>query len=319
MDNDDRQIGRILSRREVLALFGAAGAAVLVGCGTEPAGTTQPTSAAGQATAVPTANAEAATVGALESNPTAAATVTAEVVTAEAANATVVAGGAATVPACVVRPEQTEGPYYVDVDLLRSDIRSDATTGEVKAGAPLVLTFNVSQVSNGSCTPLEGALVEIWHCDAAGVYSGVSDPGFDTSGQNWLRGGQMTDANGVATFTTIYPGWYSGRTVHIHFKVAPNETQVFTSQLFFDEAVSDQVFAQSPYVEKGQRDQLNSTDNIYDDLLLLTTTQSGDGYAATFDIGIDPTTIGTGDTGGPGGPGEPPPGGPPPRATTTGG
>jgi protocatechuate 3,4-dioxygenase beta subunit len=316
MDNDDRQIGRILSRREVLALFGAAGAAVLVGCGAEPAGTTQPTSAAGQATAggataAPTANAEAATVGALESNPTAAATVTAEVVTAEAGNATVVAGDTAAVPACVVRPEQTEGPYYVDVDLLRSDIRSDTTTGEVKAGAPLVLTFNVSQVSNGSCTPLEGALVEIWHCDAAGAYSGVSDPGFNTAGQNWLRGGQTTDANGVATFTTIYPGWYSGRTIHIHFKVAPSETQVFTSQLYFDEAVTDQVFAQSPYVEKGQRDQLNATDNIYDDLLLLTTTQSGDGYAAAFDIGIDPTAVGSGDTGGPGGP--------PPRATTTGG
>ncbi|MDP9309377.1 MAG: intradiol ring-cleavage dioxygenase [Chloroflexota bacterium] len=283
-------MGRILSRREVLSLIGATGAALLVGCGAADTGSTRASGAAGSAGA--SLNAEAQTAVALASDPATQATQAAEVATAEAANTAVAT------PACVVRPEVTEGPYYVDVDLVRSDIR------EQKAGAPLVLTFNVLQVADRSCTPLEGATVEIWHCDAEGAYSGVSDPGFDTSGQTWLRGAQVTDAHGVATFTTIYPGWYSGRAVHIHFKVSPSADKVFTSQLFFDDALSQQVFAQAPYAAKGStQDTLNSTDNIYQDLLLLDTTQSSDGYAATFPIGIDLTTVGSGqNTGGPGGP-----------------
>jgi protocatechuate 3,4-dioxygenase beta subunit len=192
-----------------------------------------------------------------------------------------------------VRPEVTEGPYYVDEDLNRSDIRSDPGTGTVKDGARLALTFRVVQVTSAGCTPLPGAKVEIWHCDAAGVYSDVSDPGFDTSGQKFLRGYQVTDANGQATFTTIYPGWYSSRAVHIHFKIhddASGQSREFTSQLFFDDSLSDQVFTQAPYASKGQRDTLNSTDRIYDSQLLLTTAPADDGadagYAATFDIGL---------------------------------
>jgi protocatechuate 3,4-dioxygenase beta subunit len=310
MDNDDRQIGRILSRREVLALLGTAGATLLVGCGTSPSGsaatpapaatsaasggTAAPaaTSAGTAATAAPTLNAEAATAVALpSSNPTAQATA--------AGNATVVASNGTAAPACVVRPEVTEGPYYVAENLVRSDIRTDTSTGMAKAGTPLVLTFNVSQMSNSTCTSLQGATVEIWHCDAAGQYSDVSDPGFNTKGQNWLRGAQVTDANGKATFTTIYPGWYSGRAVHIHFKVHPDATKVFTSQLFFDDTLSQQVFTQAPYASKGSTpDTLNSKDTIYKDLLLLTTTKTDQGYAATFDIGIDPSTVGAGQSGG---------------------
>jgi protocatechuate 3,4-dioxygenase beta subunit len=242
MENDDRQIGRILSRREALALFGAAGLALLAGCGPAQSGAATPASSAAEGLA------------------------------------------------CVVRPEVTEGPYYVDEDLNRSDIRSDPASGAVKEGVPLLLTFNISQVSGSGCTPLEEAKIEIWHCDAAGVYSDVTDPGFDTSGQKFLRGYQVTDANGKATFTTIYPGWYSSRTVHIHFKVHHDtsaQSAVFTSQLFFDDALSDQLFSQEPYASKGPRDTLNSTDNIYEDSLLLTVTQTNDGYAATFDIGVD--------------------------------
>jgi protocatechuate 3,4-dioxygenase beta subunit len=301
VDNDDRQVGQILSRRELLALLGATGTALLVGCGpasTGETGATATTVATAAPAAEPTLNAEAQTAQALDANPTAAASAEAAVSTAEVANATV------TVPACVVRPEVTEGPYYVDLDLVRADIRSDSTTGEVQAGAPLTLTFNVSQVSSASCTPLQGATVEIWHCNADGAYSGVSDPGFDTSSFNWLRGAQITDANGVATFTTIYPGWYSGRCVHIHFKVSPAENAVFTSQLFFDDAFSTQVFTQEPYAAKGSPDTLNSADNIYQDLLLLNATASGEGYAASFDIGIDPSTLGSGESGG-GGPPRP--------------
>jgi protocatechuate 3,4-dioxygenase beta subunit len=293
MDNDDRQIGRILSRREVLALLGSAGATVLVGCGTAQTSTSATASAgtgtSDGATAAPTLNAEAQTAEAIGANPSAQASQAAEVATAEVANATVA------VPACVVRPEVTEGPYYVDVDFIRSDIRTDNATGEAQPGAPLVLSFNVSQVSDSSCAPLQGATVEIWHCNAEGAYSGVSDPGFDTTDQTWLRGAQVTDASGVATFTTIYPGWYPSRAVHIHFKVSPSENAVFTSQLFFDEALSDEVFSQEPYAAKGQRNTLNSTDSIYQELLLLSATASGDGYAATFDIGIDPSNIRTGE------------------------
>jgi protocatechuate 3,4-dioxygenase beta subunit len=310
MDNDDRMIGRILSRRDVLKLLGVAGASVLVGCGPTSTGSTQATSAAGggessAATPEATINAEAQTAEALDENPSAVASQEAEVATAEAANTAIAAADGTAVPACVVRPEVTEGPYYVDLDLIRSDIRSDATTGEVQAGTPLVLTFNVFQVDTGGCAPMEGATVEIWHCNAQGSYSGVSDPSFNTQNQNWLRGGQVTDANGTATFTTIYPGWYPGRAVHIHFKVLPNENAQFTSQLFFDDTLSQQVFAQEPYASKGStQNTLNSTDNIYEDLLLLTTTPTNEGYAATFAIGIDPTTLGTGSSGNsrPGGP-----------------
>ncbi len=325
MDNDDRQIGRILSRREVLALFGAAGAAVLVGCGPSQTGasaTSAPAAAATQAPtigaaaaagATPVLNAEAATAVAQAGNPTAQATAAAEVATAETANTAVATGNSAATPACVVRPEVTEGPYYVAEDLVRSDIRADSSTGTVKAGLPFVLTFNVSQVSNSTCAALQGATVEIWHCDAAGQYSDVSDPGFNTKGQNWLRGAQVTDATGKATFTTIYPGWYSGRAIHIHFKVHPDTTKVFTSQLFFDDKLSQQVFTQAPYASKGSTpDTLNSTDSIYQDLLLLTASKTDQGYAASFEIGIDPSTVGTGQSGGSGGPG-----GPPPRSTAT--
>jgi protocatechuate 3,4-dioxygenase beta subunit len=293
MDNDDQQIGRVLSRREVLALLGTAGATLLVGCGPTQSGsaataapaaalasTAAPATQAPAAAATPGLNAEAATAVTIASDPTAQATAAAEVTTAVAANA-------ATVPACVVRPEVTEGPYYVDEDLIRSDIRSDPSSGTVKEGAPLVLTFNVSKVSNGSCTAFEGATVDIWHCDAAGQYSDVTDRGFSTKGQKWLRGSQLTDANGKATFTTIYPGWYSCRAVHIHYKVYTDTSKVFTSQLFFDPALSEQVFAQAPYASKGTPDTPNSTDNIYQELMLLTVTKTDQGYASTFDIGVE--------------------------------
>ncbi len=278
MDHDDRQIGRILSRREVLTLIGATGAALLAGCGAMSSGSTQASGAAASSEA--SLNAEAQTAVAIGSDPAAQATQAAEVATAQAANPQVA------VPSCVVRPEVMEGPYYVDVGLVRSDIRED------RAGVPLQLTFNIAQVSGSSCTALEGATVEIWHCDALGQYSGVSDRSFNTSAQTWLRGAQMTDANGVATFTTIYPGWYPGRAVHIHFKVSPTPDKVFTSQLFFDDTLSQQVFAQEPYVNKGPtQDTLNSDDRMYEELLLMETRQSSDGYAATFPIGIDVSTV----------------------------
>jgi protocatechuate 3,4-dioxygenase beta subunit len=194
------------------------------------------------------------------------------------------------VPDCVVRPEVTEGPFYVAEELNRSDVRSDPASGALKAGTPLLLTFNVAQVAGGSCAPLAGAKVEIWHCDAAGAYSDVTDRSFDTKGQQFLRGYQVTDAQGQASFTTIYPGWYAGRAVHIHFKVHQDtsaQSAVFTSQIFFDDALSEQVFAQAPYAQKGQRGVRNSNDTIYRQELLTPAAPSGDGYAATFAIGLE--------------------------------
>jgi protocatechuate 3,4-dioxygenase beta subunit len=222
------------------------------------------------------------------------------------------------VPACVVTPQLTEGPYFVDEQLFRYDIRSDPTTGEVKDGAPLYLTFNVYQVGNGACGPLAGAVVDVWQCDALGVYSDVSDPGFNTKGQKFLRGAQTTDESGTAQFLLIYPGWYQGRTVHTHFKVRTHPDAAagyeFTSQVFYDDALSDQVFTQMPYAAKGPRGTRNSNDGIFQqggDVLLLDVQPSADGqgYMATFEVGVDLSAPSS--PAGPGGPGGP--GGPPPR------
>ncbi len=160
----------------------------------------------------------------------------------------------------------------------------------MKDGARLALAFSVSRIDGSSCVPFEGVLVDVWHCDALGVYSDVSDPSFDTVGQKFLRGYQMTDANGAASFVTIYPGWYQGRTVHIHFKIRtdPDADQAleFTSQLYFDDELTDIVQAQQPYAAKGQRTLRNDGDGIYQNggsQLLLTVADDGSGgYTATF-------------------------------------
>jgi protocatechuate 3,4-dioxygenase beta subunit len=257
MDSDDAQVGRILSRREVLALFGGSTAALVAACAPggalaspSPTATTQPTSAA--------ATTAAATAPAV----------------------------ATTLPSCIVRPALTEGPYFVDEKLDRSDIRSDPGTGAVRPGAILNLNFLVSRVSGSACTALSGAMVDVWQCDALGVYPGVGN----TSGQKFLRGYQNTDPSGSAKFMTIYPGWYQGRAVHIHFKIRPTASSEFTSQLFFDDALSTQVFAQAPYSQKGtQGITRNAADGIFQQSagkLLLNVTKSGDVYSATFDIGL---------------------------------
>jgi protocatechuate 3,4-dioxygenase beta subunit len=202
-------------------------------------------------------------------------------------------------PGCVVKPEQTEGPYFVDQQLVRSDVRVEPTTGVAKAGVPLALALTVFDVANGQCRPLPGATVDIWQCDAQGVYSGVADPGFDTSGQKFLRGVQTTDAKGGAQFTTIHPGWYQGRAIHIHFKIrtqAAGSPWEFTSQWYFDEALNDRILADPRYAKPGQRT-TNATDGLYrngGDQLLLASAASGAGYAASFGIGLDLTDAAVG-------------------------
>ncbi len=196
-------------------------------------------------------------------------------------------------PSCVVRPEQTEGPYFVDERLNRSDIRSDPRGGAVKAGVPLRLAIKVSRINDSGCPPLAGASVDLWHCDALGVYSDVEDPRFNTIGQQFLRGFQRTDAAGTAQFTTIYPGWYHGRTVHVHFKIrtAPPAARgyQFTSQLYFDDALTDRVHALAPYASNGQRTVRNRDDGIFahgGQHLMLELSETSQGYEARFDLGL---------------------------------
>ena len=173
---------------------------------------------------------------------TTAATTTAEASTETAATAA---------PDCVLMPELTEGPYYLDLDLVRSDIT------EGRPGLPLDLRVNV--VDAGSCQPIEGAAVDVWHCDAEGAYSGVQG----AEGETFCRGVQLTDGNGLAEFRTVFPGWYTGRAVHIHIKVSADGDQTHTGQLFFDPETLSAVYAAEPYAARGEPDQPNESDGIY--------------------------------------------------------
>ena len=246
MHDDDRPVGRVLTRRELVTLFGAAAAASL----THHVAASQ---------------------------------------TGDRSPSTVI-------PNCVVHPQQTEGPFFVDERLLRSDVRSDSRTGTLSAGLPLELRLTMMQVSAaGACAPLAGAQVDIWQCDAVGRYSGANDRRNSTNGQTFLRGHQITDANGVVQFTTIYPGWYPGRAVHIHFKVRTAATSSaaseFTSQFYFDERLTDRVHARSPYsTHTGQRTR-NESDGPFRDggtQLVLPVTERGQGYAVSFTVGMRP-------------------------------
>jgi protocatechuate 3,4-dioxygenase beta subunit len=162
-------------------------------------------------------------------------------------------------------PGETEGPYWVDVGINRSDVRTNTTTGAAQSGFKLQLAVNVSKLANSVVTPVSGAKVDIWHCNALGVYSAVSAQ--NTVGQNFLRGYQLTNAHGNAKFITIYPGWYSGRTDHIHFRVrlysGTTVTYNFVSQLFAAEAITSLVYATAPYNTRPNRDTFNATDMVY--------------------------------------------------------
>lgn len=274
MENDDKTIG-LLSRRDALKLFGIGGTMLLASCASPTAtNTVIPTVGTGSTQAA------SATGAALD---------------------------------CIVRPELTIGPYFVDHQLNRSDIRSEPSDNSVKEGVPLTLNIVVSSVGNNRCSPIQDAQVDVWHCDAQGQYSGVSDAnqGFDNTGKKFLRGYQLTDATGRVQFTTIYPGWYSGRAVHIHFTIRTNGTNSqayqFTSQFFFDDSLTDQVHAEQPYASKGQRDTRNSNDTIFQgggsQLLLNLEGDAKNGFTTTMNIGLDlsDTEVGASDinTGGP--------------------
>lgn len=187
-------------------------------------------------------------------------------------------GGTTSTPACVLSPEMTEGPYYIDGEAVRSDVT------EGKPGVPLRLDLTV--VDATSCAALHKAAVEIWHADAGGNYSGF---GASASNTTFLRGVQIADRAGRVRFTTVYPGWYMGRATHIHLKVHVGGNVVHTGQLFFDETTNDTVYAREPYsAHTGQR-MLNVQDGIYANggaASILALTQDGDGYAGALTLGV---------------------------------
>jgi protocatechuate 3,4-dioxygenase beta subunit len=188
------------------------------------------------------------------------------------------AGVASGAVKCVLTPEQTEGPYY----LAGEKVRRDITDG--RPGTPLTLRLHV--VNASTCRAVERALVEVWHADAGGVYSGF---GSGAASRTFMRGGQRTGRNGLAVFRTVYPGWYQGRTVHVHVKVHLGGSVVHTGQLYFPDAVTDGVYRAAPYLSRPGRDVRNSADAIFRNggsKSLLAVHKTTSGYVGAITMGV---------------------------------
>jgi protocatechuate 3,4-dioxygenase beta subunit len=216
---------------------------------------------------------------------------------------------------CILTPKAVEGPFYFDPKLKREDIT------EGRKGVPLKLLLQI--VKAGSCAPIPEARVDVWHSDALGEYSGYagqSDSGrVSTKGQTFLRGAQFTDSGGLVRFTTIYPGWYQGRTPHIHLKAFLADKTVLTSQLYFPDALSEFIYKNAaPYnTRKRERDTTNGSDGVLADSgggheSFASIKEEADHYLASLVIGVREEAETAQDFRGPP-PGGPPPGGPPPR------
>ncbi|PYU02565.1 MAG: twin-arginine translocation pathway signal protein [Acidobacteria bacterium] len=197
-----------------------------------------------------------------------------------------------TTASCVLTPELTVGPYFVDEKLNRSDLTTNTTDTNVLNATPLTLTMTIMEYASSGCSALVGAQVDIWHADAAGIYSDESVE--NTTGQTFLRGYQLTDANGAVTFKTVVPGWYSGRTIHIHVMIRTLSSSgsvltEFTTQLFFDQTLLNALTTTvSPYSSRGVPDTTNAQDSIYSSAtqLTLTNATSGGGYTASITLGV---------------------------------
>lgn len=210
---------------------------------------------------------------------------------------------------CVITPEVTEGPYYFDPSLERSDITEGTQEG--------VATNIRLQVVDATCKPIEGARVDIWHCNSQGVYSGYPNQlgNIDTTGQTFLRGTQFTSSAGIVEFATIYPGWYPGRTTHVHFKVFLDETNVLTGQIFFPDALSQFIYLNvPPYTDHGaDRQTLNVNDGIASQATRASfayVKELAESYLVAMIIGVDPNATSTAGQM-PGNGDQPPAGGPP--------
>jgi protocatechuate 3,4-dioxygenase beta subunit len=190
---------------------------------------------------------------------------------------------------CTLTPQETEGPYYFDADSIRSDIRED------RKGTTLRLAIRVRDADQ--CEPLRNAVVDIWHCDAEGVYSGFESASIGggagggssgrTDDEKYLRGAQVTNSDGIVEFKTIYPGWYRGRTVHIHAKVHIDNRTALTTQFFFDEDVTASVYEREPYASHEGRDIFNDNDNIFDERLLLKLSKEGNGHLGVISFDVE--------------------------------
>ncbi|WP_165977286.1 intradiol ring-cleavage dioxygenase [Nonomuraea diastatica] len=194
---------------------------------------------------------------------------------------------------CTLTPSATQGPFYFDAGRIRSDIR------EGKPGVRLRLGIRVQDST--ACRPVRDAVVEIWHCDAAGLYSGAEKESkggslgkplmtdmTPTDDKRYLRGAQVTNPDGIVQFTTIWPGWYPGRTVHIHVMVHVSDKRVLCTQLMFDESRNAEVLARPPYSAHPGRDTVNEKDEDYRDGMLTTVVEDGDGYLGAIVLSADP-------------------------------
>jgi protocatechuate 3,4-dioxygenase beta subunit len=197
---------------------------------------------------------------------------------------------------CGLTPETIAGPTWFDAHAVRSDIR------EGRPGTPLDLAFRVEHA--GACTPVANAVVDLWQCDAQGVYSGFADAspgqggrsgGVDeygdkesaaTTTERFLRGTQVTDAGGVVQFATVYPGWYPTRSAHLHLKVHLDGATVLTGQLFFDDAVSDGVYAAEPYAQHPGRDTRNDRDAFFSPAAVLRLQPDGGRWLGALVLGV---------------------------------
>lgn len=242
--------GTMLSRREALGMIGTLGATVAA-CGSAPTSPTAGAAPANSAAPASTATASTPTAGASS--------------------------------ACVVSPSETTGPFPSLNQLFRSDIR------EGRSGVPLLLGLSVVNV-NAACSPVAGANVEIWQCDAEGHYSEYSAGGYDGRAQTFLRGIQTTDAAGRVTFTTVYPGWYQGRATHIHIELKVGGRSVKVTQIAFPESLNAQVYASGVYASRRKNPTSNLGDMVFADSLsselAVLTGDPAAGYQGTYTVGI---------------------------------
>jgi len=200
---------------------------------------------------------------------------------------------------CASAPQNEIGPFFADdaaAGFKRGDIRSNVGGGRTERGVPLALVVYVVDARNG-CSALRGTQVDIWQCNAAGVYSDEANEA--TQPDTWLRGYQIADGAGRVAFKTIVPGWYEGRTTHIHLRVRSSYSEVATlddsantTQLFFPQDLIDRLSrAVAPYNARGVNDTTNARDRVYngergDANQLVLRGSPAAGFAATFKIGL---------------------------------